>query len=120
MQVSTSHPLYLWIDSKTDKYPNPTAGIRSRSRRSTTYCFQTDGCGYFVDVTVLYAEEPEAVRHDVKIKIMDFACETEDGQPKTIKQVNFLPDDGTGPASISQIRRLAHIHLLGYKDAIQY
>ena len=120
MQVSASHPLYLWIDSKTDKYPNPTAGIRSRCRRSTTYCFQTDGCGYFVDVTVLYAEELDAVRHDVKIKIMDFEVETEDGQPKTVKQVSFLPDDGTGPASISQIRRLAHTHLFMYTGEVSY
>ena len=120
MQVSASHPLYLWIDSKTDKYPNPTAGIRSRSRRSTTYCFQTDGCGYFVDVTVLYAEEPEAVRHDVKIKIMDFEAETEDGQPKTVKQVSFLPDDGTGGASLSQIRSLAHTHLFMYAEEVSY
>ena len=120
MLVSASHPLYLWIDSKTDKYPNLTAGIRSRSRRSTTYCFQTDGCGYFVDVTVLYAEEPEAVRHDVKIKIMDFEAETEDGQPKTVKQVSFLPDDGTGPASIGQVRRLAHTHLFMYTGEVSY
>jgi len=120
MNISTSHPLYLWLDSKTEYYPNPTAGIRSRSRRATTYCFQTVGCDYFVDVTVLYTEEPEATRHDVKIKIMDFVCETEDGQPKTIKQQNFLPDDGTGPASHAAIRRLAHLHLLGYEGSVQY
>jgi hypothetical protein len=120
MNVSTSHPLYLWLDSKSEYYPNPTAGIRSRSRRATTYCFQTVGCDYFVDVTILYTEELEATRHDVKIKIMDFACETEDGQPKTIKQQNFLPDDGTGPASHAAIRRLAHLHLLGYEGSVQY
>ncbi len=108
-----SSPLYLWLDSKTDTYPNPTAGLKSRSTRSTSFHFQTDGCDYFVDVIVKHADSPEAVRHDVTIRITDFVGVNADGEDR-VKHTNFLPVvEGQSP-SVSDARRLADLHLAAY------
>ena len=113
-----SSPLYLWLDTKTEYYPNPTAGRKSRSTRSTSFHFQTDGCDYFVDVRVNHADSPEATSHDVKITITDFVTETDDGQPLRVKQTNFLPVQPCQP-STGEARRLANIHLTNHFASCQ-
>ena len=108
-----SSPLYLWLDTKTEYYPNPTAGRKSRSTRSTSFHFQTDGCDYFVDVRVNHADSPEATRHEVTIRISDFVGVNADGDDR-VKYTNFLPVvDGQSP-SVSDARRLADLHLSAY------
>ena len=110
---SFDSPLYLWLDSKTDTYPNPTAGRRSRTGRSTEFSFQTDGCDYFVDVRVKHADSPEATRHEVIIRISDFVGVNDEGFDR-VKQTNFLPVvEGQNP-SVAEARRLADIHLAMY------
>ena len=113
MQIPVSHPLYLYLDSKTDCYPNPTAALRSRTRRTTTFSFQVVGCDYFVDVRFLHGEGPEAVNHDVKITITDFVTETENGEPLRVKQTNFLPIRDRQP-SRKDARWFADLHLMQY------
>ena len=117
MQIPVSHPLYLYLDSKKDCYPNPTAALRSRTRRSTTFSFQVVGCDYFVDVRFLHGEGPEAVNHEVTITITDFVNEAEAGQPLRVKQTNFLPIRDRQP-SRKDARYFANIHLIGHTDAI--
>jgi hypothetical protein len=111
--IPFSSPLYLWLDSKTDTYPNPTAGLKSRSTRSTSFSFQTDGCDYFVDVWVKHADSPEATRHEVTIKISDFVSVNEDGEDR-VKQTNFLPIQPGQSPSIGEARQLADLHLINY------
>ena len=106
-------PLYLWLDSKTETYPNPTAGLKSRTTRSSNFHFQTYGCDYFVDVRVNHADSPEATRHEVIIRISDFVGVNADGEDRT-KETNFLPVvDGQNP-SVADARRLANIHLANH------
>ena len=109
-----SSPFYLYLDTKTDAYPN-FSGQHPREQRSTTFRFQTDDCQYFVDVIVIYADDPEATRHNVKIRIYDFP--TDDGE-ETLKQTNFLPNDGRA-CSIADARRLADLHLCQALTTIQ-
>ena len=106
-------PLYLWLDSKTDTYPNPTSGLKSRSTRSTEFSFQTDGCDYFVDVRVKHADSPEATRHEVIIRISDMVSVNDDGFDR-VKQTNFLPIQPGQSPSIAEARHLADLHLAAY------
>jgi hypothetical protein len=108
-----SSPLYLWLDSKTDTYPNPTAGLKSRSVRTTEFSFQTDGCDYFVDVWVKHADSPEATKHEVTIKISDFVSVNDEGFDR-VKQYNFLPIQPGQSPSVGEARKLADIHLTNY------
>ena len=110
MTTSTpfSSPLYLWIDTKTDAFPNPTLGLKSRTRRTTTFHFQTEACNYFVDVIVEYAEEPEDTHHNVKIRIDDYL-----NPGDIVKQTSFIPNDGRA-IGVAAARALADIHLTQY------
>ena len=103
-------PLYLWLDSKTETYPNPTAGLKSRTTRSSNFHFQTYGCDYFVDVCVKHADSPEATRHEVIVRISDFVSVNADGEDRT-KETTFLP---ARFFSVSDVRRLANLHLANH------
>ena len=116
MTTHISSPLYLYLDTKTEAYPNLALGKRSRTQRYTQFSFQTVNCDYFVDVTVFYADaifipgEISTVRHEVKIRITDM---TDEGMGDDTKQQNFLPNDGQ-PVSLLAARRLADLHLSMY------
>ena len=104
--TSFDSPLYLHLDSKTDTYPNnhPKRN-NTRTHRRTRFSFETYDCNYFVDVIVIYANDPQAVNHEVRIRIEDW-----NGEGDTLKQVNFIPNDGRA-CSIEDARRLADLHL---------
>ena len=110
-----SSPLYLWLDTKTEYYPNPTAGRKSRTGRSTSFSFQTDGCDYFVDVWVKHADSPEVTRHEVIVRISDFVGVNDEGFDRT-KETTFLP---ARVFSVSDVRRLANLHLANYIASCQ-
>ena len=50
-----SSTLSLYIDTVTETYPNPTAGLKTRKLRKSVFRFQSDNCDYFVDVIVRHA-----------------------------------------------------------------
>lgn len=108
MTTSLSSPLYLYLDTKTEAYPNPALGKRSRTQRYTQFSFQTVNCDYFIDVTVFYSPETEmAVRDEVKIRITDM---TDEGMGDDTKQKTFRPTNGH-TCSVQEARRLADLHL---------
>ena len=112
--TSFDSPLYLHLDSKTDTYPNnhPKRN-KTRNERRTTFHFQTYECDYFVDVIVIYANDPQAVNHKVIIRVDNW-----NGEGDTLKQTSFIPKDGRR-CSIEDARRLADLHFTSAMDSIQ-
>ena len=105
-----SSPYYLWIDTRTDAFPNPTLGLKSRTRRKTTFRFQTEDCEFFVDVVVFYADSPDCDSHEVKITIDDYM------NPGCITKIaTILPNDGKA-ISVMEARAIADTFFTQYMD----
>lgn len=106
-----SSTLSLYIDTVTETYPNPTAGLKARKLRKSVFRFQSDNCDYFVDVIVRHAD-PFCLTHTARIKIGDYTGHRQDSTAARI--VDFISNDPETSVDIEQAGALAVLHLSQY------
>jgi len=100
----------LYIDTVTETYPNPTAGLKARKLRKTVFRFQSTNCDYFVDVIVRHAG-PFCKEHRARIKIGDYTV----GRISDFDLIHdSIPNNSETNIDIEQAGALAVLHLSQY------
>ncbi len=100
----------LFLDSRTDYYPNPASTRCPRTVRQTSYQFASEGYEFTVGAIVNHAHSVCAVQHFVAICVRHF----DTGEMKDYK--SFIPcrDNNGGEPSASEVRALVDMFFSQY------